>query len=696
VAAQYFPPPGGPYPLPLPNDGDGEVGPYPPMPMSGYYPGYPYPYPYPGYPGYARPGQSPGGRHHGPNLGPTEIPAKEDANHRDVYLPPFDAANPKAQFRFRYDAKTDSYAAIAEYNPQTGWRDFNTGDFQLFNKGDKKIKSDSSEQVSTNGVVTQQDSKTHRQIVVGMRVNGKTVYLPTYDTARRASGAGKQSLPAMPKPKDDADSGAVVLPPPSADGSRQSPQFIMRKDEETGTWLVVGEFQSDGDHWNRLDYDEATYKRVNDDYTYGEEPDIPAEDPEHPDFSGKTDTGQRVFYRWFPEEHKYKLAGLVDGQSKLPMTDKSVRMFNAGHTAPHSPDEVTLDDVRNPTSEPDKYAPPAGQPNSTSYILRYNAGCNSYFVIGEVATDANGTRSEPRMYDSAEFKGKNAGKTAVKGNKDDYETDDGLLARKDPDTGKVTIVGVVQGKEKFYFDTDTSAFVNAKDNVTGANDAKNAKPPGDDPPRDGSGVAAGHPDFVSLGDNNTDHAMRIWRWDDAAQRYCCVGEYDDNGIKYRMFSSEEYREKNTGADRLRPPAELTKFTYPEFEESNATSKYRVAEDERIGLYDVPDAPSRRAKEGSGKYGYQGHPIYKKLKDGSEVIVGVKVYHDEDGRMKDDASPRIHYFTKEEYEYYNPDGKAMTDKKKLHEDKWTTFKGVRYNDRKDPSYPSRMSPYAPKY
>ncbi len=652
-------------------------------------------------PGTQGPGSTPS------NIGPKEFPPGEDKDRPDVYLPPYDPADPPTrQFRMRYDSKTDSYVAIGQWDAQTqAWRDFSPAEFRAFNSGGTRIGGPTTEKPGAGPTqLMQVDPKTGKQVCVGVKIGNQNVMLPNLEAARRAAGAS-HTLPSMPQPKDDEDSGAIILPPASPDGTRPLNQYVMRKDEDSQTWFVCAEYQYRDGQWHKEEYDEATFRRVNADFEYGDASAVPPEDAAHPDYQSMTDDGKKVFYRWFPEEGRYKLAGVVDKGEKLPFDLKSLEMFNLNHEPPHSPAQVTTDDVLEPGDEkhPDRFAPPTGQPGTTSYIFRYDPGTDSYYMIGQQSTDENGTTGEQTIFTAEEFKRRNVS-TPGDGNnparEGDYETADGLIVRPDG-KGGTRIVGLRANKDSFYFDATNLADINAEGNVKGDFDPKDVTVPIGPPPKESEGAALGHPDFVAPV-REPDHygGIGIFRWDAQAGRYCCVGEYGANGDNFRMFSTDEYVDRNSGPNALKPPKSAVDFKYPEFAEGTTVEKnFRIAEDELIGLYDAPDSPTRPEKVGKYEehYPYQGKPIYKTLANGDEVIVGVKVYPENDGRMDTDKdSPRIHYFSQEEYNYYNPGGKAMTDPAQLHTKPWSPMDKTVRDDTNDPSFPGSTAPNYPVY
>jgi hypothetical protein len=637
----------------------------------------------------------------GKSDGPTEIPQQADAAHPDVYVPPYDAANPPAkQFQFRYDANSDKYAAIAEWDARTGqWRTYDKEEFKQFNKGSQSIGTYGEEKQAGNTTyLLNKDHKTGRKYIVGVKVNGKVVYLPSQEVAQRASGIGTRALPDMPKHTDAPDS-EFVAPPGYRDGMVPKLQYLFRKDPSTGIYCRVGERHNEDGKSTDVEYTQEQYAAANAAVENNYKVDLPPEDPEHPDFQAK-DVGapeRKLLLRYI--DGRYQLVGYQSGGKKIIFDAKTREDIGNNYKVPKSRDELTPADLSKPADAPmdDQVVPPTGKPGTTSYIFRYDPNTNGWYMFGESKTDDSG-QVQTRNYDEAEFKAKNRRDPNGKppSTKDEYQAlNSNYICTKDKKTGQVKIIGLYVGGAKYYFEAKSSAAINQPDNVKGDFQPNDPTVPQDVPPKAGDkdSAAAGHPDFNSKSTikKGGKDVFIIWRWDKTVNRYCAAGEYypfrAGAEAKFVMYTNEEYQKMNSGPDRKIPPSEGANFQYPAFAPDGPTAvNTETKTDERIVLLDSPNDPPGKKGDWQDGTSVSGYPIYKKLANGDQVIVGIKIEARDDGRMDKDAPPRIHYFSQNEFRYYNPGGKATTNQDVLHAKQWESYVSTHAVDqRNQPSY-----------
>ena len=79
---------------------------------------------------------------------------------------------------------------------------------------------------------------------------------------------------------------------------------------------------------------------------------------------------------------------------------------------------------------------------------------------------------------------------------------------------------------------------------------------------------------------------------------------------------------------------------------------------------MTDGPARAEGDDSSGRFVTGHPVYRKTKEGHWVIVGIEIYSDGKSERR--------WFTQEEYEYFNPGGKATENHHVLHNKSGTLF------------------------
>lgn len=625
----------------------------------------------------------------GANTGPTTPPAAPAKDHPDVYVPPYnEKAPPASQTQLRYDPVTRTYVAIKQWTAKHGWRTFDATEFRKFNEGARKVEPQLSDtEVSISGTVYIVRKHTYGPLqVIGVKVNGTAVYLPNLEAVERANGqTDDKRLPPMP-PASDKPENTIVAPPVPNNGLVPPVQYVMRLDEASGIYLIVGEKHTDPATGEATEhtYTEAEYAAANAEVDNDYYANIPSQDGQHPDyrtFDVRTEK-QRWLYRWI--DGRYQIAGTeLPGGKRVFFTESAREKINAGHVPPKPPAEKRLDDlpVENGHAHADTTVPPAGQPNTHSLIYRYDPDSDAWYLVGERHTDAQGEVTT-QMYTQEQFAEANTRSNTKNTNKPqdgDYVVlGTNLVARKDAKTGKVTIVGIEAGARRFYFHQDVVNRINVEGNVQGPMEPKEPMTPQAEPPPTGEGASDGHPDFVSRNPDMMDspRGYLIWRWEKKLNRYVVVGEYHD-GVKrpdneakkhmkvfhLHMYTPEEYRKKNQGADRFLPPAEKTDFKYPEFDPKEPED---IRKSETVTLY-MPPGPANHEGESTQGAFVTGYPVYRKTKSGDWVIVGIQIY----GEGKSERR----WFTQEEYAYYNPGGKATENEFALH---GKTSKGSVYN------------------